>query len=70
MEYFEVKQPEGEGVCSDNSCPCNEDVIPRGTGYVFIDQELVKFRRDCLDRETLREKLSSIRREGRILNIK
>jgi len=44
-EYFECDVPAGDGRCSDDSCPCPEVVIPRGTGYLYIDQDLVKFRR-------------------------
>ena len=44
MEYFECDVPSGDGVCSDNNCPCPEVVIPRGTGYLYIDQDLVDFR--------------------------
>lgn len=45
MKYFECDVPEGNGLCSDNACPCPEVVIPRGAGYLFIDQDLVDFRR-------------------------
>jgi len=44
-EYFEDDVPSGDGVCSDNNCPCREDEIPRGTGYLYIDEEIVDFRR-------------------------
>lgn len=45
MEYFESDAPAGNGLCSDNACPCPEVSIPRGTGYIYIDQALVDFRR-------------------------
>jgi len=45
MEYFECDVPSGDGRCSDNSCPCPEVVIPSGTGYLYIEQSLVDFRR-------------------------
>jgi hypothetical protein len=45
MDYFEADIPSGQGLCSDNSCPCDDTVIPRGSGYLFIEQELVEFRR-------------------------
>ena len=49
MEYFELKVPEGNGRCSDDECPCAEPgtLIPRGTGYLYISQEVVDFRRDA-----------------------
>ncbi len=45
MEYFESDVPAGGGRCSDNSCPCPEVSIPRGEGYIYIDQQLVDSRR-------------------------
>lgn len=45
MEYFESDAPAGNGLCSDNACPCPEVSIPKGTGYIYIDQSLVDFRR-------------------------
>jgi len=45
MEYFECDVPSDDGLCSDNACPCPEVVIPRGTGYLYIEQSLVNFRR-------------------------
>lgn len=36
-------------LCSDDNCPCGFPgaQIPRGTGYLFISQEVVDFRSDC-----------------------
>lgn len=47
--YFEVPRPSGDGLCSDRECPCGipGEVIPRGTGYLYISQEVVDFRRDA-----------------------
>lgn len=45
MDYFECDLPAGDGLCSDNACPCPEVAIPRGTGYLYIEQDLVDFRR-------------------------
>lgn len=49
MEYFEVPRPDGDGYCSDDSCPCGYpgELIPRGTGYLYITPEVVDFRRDA-----------------------
>jgi len=60
MEYFEVPRPPGNGLCSDKSCPCSETVIPRGSGYLYISQELVDFRRDCLTYAQLQKKLENM----------
>lgn len=46
MEYFESDIPSsGDGLCSDNNCPCPEVKIPREEGYLYITQELVDQRR-------------------------
>lgn len=45
LSYFEDEKPRGSGLCSDNSCPCPETSIPKGTGYLFIGSDIVAFRR-------------------------
>lgn len=45
MEYFECSRPTGDGYCSDDECPCREVVIPRGKGYLYIEPQIVAFRR-------------------------
>jgi tetratricopeptide (TPR) repeat protein len=45
MEYFADEMLKGDGLCSDNACPCPQVGIPRGTGYLFIEESLVEFRR-------------------------
>lgn len=60
IEYFEVPRPSGDGLCSDKSCPCPETVIPRGSGYLYISQELINFRKDCLTYAQLQRKLDAM----------
>jgi len=43
--FFECDVPPGDGRCSDKACPCPEVLIPRGTGYLYIDQEIIDFRK-------------------------
>lgn len=45
MDFFESDVPSGDGCCSDNACPCPEVLIPRGTGYLYIEKDLVNMRR-------------------------
>lgn len=45
MDYFEIGRPPGDGLCSDDACPCPGTVIPRDSGYVFIPQDILDFRR-------------------------
>ena len=45
MDYFEASVPEGDGYCSDMECPCPDTVIPRGSGYMYISNEIVEFRK-------------------------
>lgn len=49
MEYMEVPVFPGEGTCSDNACPCGFPgaAIPRGTGYMYVSEDVVEFRRDA-----------------------
>jgi len=64
MEYFEVSRPDGEGSCSDKSCPCGNPgvIIPRGTGYVYISTEVVDFRRDARSIWEAQSKLASVQK--------
>lgn len=61
MEYFEVPRPDGDGYCSDDNCPCGfpGELIPRGTGYIYISPEVVDFRCDA---RTVREAAQKIAR--------
>lgn len=62
IEYLEVERPEGYGRCSDDSCPCPPPgtIIPRGSGYLFIPQSLVDFRRDARSIQNAHEKMLKI----------
>ena len=51
LEYFDTLMNDGDGLCSDNDCPCSETVIPRGTGYLYVSPEIVEFRRQFPRRE-------------------
>ena len=42
--FFEGLPPTGDGLCSDPDCPCPEVKIPRGMGYAYISEDLVKSR--------------------------
>src|SRR4030042_4890790 len=55
MEYFECDVPVGNGLWSDDACPGPEVVIPRGTGYLFIEKSLVDFRRQYPTLESARK---------------
>ncbi len=55
MEYFECDVPSGDGLCSDNKCPCPDVRIPRGAGYLYIEQGLVDFRRQYPTMKSARE---------------
>ncbi len=47
VEYFEVLQPSGDGICSDNDCPCGVPGarILNGSGYLYVSPAAVAFRR-------------------------
>jgi predicted LPLAT superfamily acyltransferase len=61
MEYFEVTRSIGAAVCSDPNCPCNEVVIPPGTGYVYISPGVVRFRNDCRTHQEVELKVRKLR---------
>lgn len=60
--YYECDRPSGDARCSDNSCPCSDTIILRGTGYLYISQENVDLRRQhpVLEdaRRAMKEKLA------------
>ena len=58
QDHFEVGRPEGDGVCSDDQCPCPNTVIPRGAGYLYVNQNVIDFRRDCPSIEDFKVKRS------------
>ncbi len=70
MEYFEVPEarPGQDGICSDNDCPCGFPgaTIPRGSGYMYISEAVVDFRRDAL---TVREAEQKAARMQRTMNV-
>ena len=68
MQYFEVPRPSGDGLCSDKACPCPETAIPRGSGYLYISQELVDFRKDCLTYAQLQKKLDNMAKSDPLNN--
>lgn len=61
-EYMEVNRPAGDGLCSDDSCPCGYPgaTIPRGGGYLYISQEVVDFRKDCKSIATAQARVQSM----------
>ena len=61
--YFEVPVPPGDGVCSDDNCPCPEVRIPRGTGYLYISQEVVDTRRNARTLQEAQMLLERMRQE-------
>lgn len=64
--YFECDVPPGDGRCSDNACPCGYPgtEIPRGTGYLYIEQDLVDFRRQCPTLQSARKAMERIHKQG------
>jgi len=65
MAYFESDVPCGDGLCSDNRCPCPEVRIPRGTGYLCIEQSLVDFRQKCSTLKSARDAMSRMQEQFR-----
>jgi hypothetical protein len=65
MEYMQVPRPEGDGYCSDDGCPCGYPGtrIPRGTGYVYVSEEAVEFRRDAPTVEEAQRKIARLQQQ-------
>jgi hypothetical protein len=68
--FFEVQRPRSSryGVCSDNQCPCNEDVLSPGNGYLYISEDLVQFRKDALTLQETEKKVLNYRRQATIID--
>jgi uncharacterized protein (TIGR02145 family) len=60
--YFEQERPDGNGLCSLDSCPCGSfgSEIPRGKGYLFIPESAVNYRKDCLTNYEFQKKLQNM----------
>jgi hypothetical protein len=48
--FFEAPTYSSDFLCSDDLCPCPgmTSLIPGETGYLYVSQELIGMRRDCL----------------------
>jgi hypothetical protein len=59
LEYFEGQRPRSSkyGICSDELCPCNENALSPGNGYLYISEELVEFRKDALTLQETEQKV-------------
>jgi HEAT repeat protein len=60
---FSLEWPEGDAVCSDNMCPCQEEVIPRGSGYLYISQEAADFRSDARTLQEAQKKMKHLKQQ-------
>ena len=45
--YFEVPVRHSAGHCAEPRCPCGNAMIPKGSGYLYINSKVVEFRNDC-----------------------
>lgn len=65
MKYMQVSgNTRNPGLCSDDACPCGYPgaTIPRGQGYIFISDEVVDFRKDCLTEAEAQLKIQRLSR--------
>jgi len=69
VEYFEVMRPSGDGLCSDDNCPCGIPGarIPRGEGYLVISEGVIEFRRDARSIEESKTKVLNVQAKGVII---
>ncbi|MBI3609769.1 MAG: HEAT repeat domain-containing protein [Nitrospirae bacterium] len=63
MESFEVQMPKDDGLCSDDdySCGWPGATIPRGTGYLYITQGVVDFRKDARSIKEVEKKIERVK---------
>ncbi len=63
MKYMQVSGNEkGYAFCSDDACPCGYPgaTINKGEGYIYVSQEVVDFRRDCLKETQAQSKIQRL----------
>jgi hypothetical protein len=62
IDYFEDNVPDLKiALCSDRDCPCSPETrIPRSTGFLYVSQEVVAFRRDARTRQDLQKKAARL----------
>jgi len=67
--YFESSRPVGDGICSDNECPCGWPgaKLPHGTGYLYISKEVVDFRKDARTEAEAMDKIASIEKKTGVI---
>lgn len=66
MEYMEVSGNDRDpAYCSDDACPCGYPgaEIPRGEGYMYVSQDVVDFRKDCLSEVEAQIKIQRMSRQ-------
>lgn len=44
---FQVPPRKEAGRCAEPGCSCGNAPIPRGSGYLYIPEEVVAYRKDC-----------------------
>jgi len=65
MTYFSAPRgPLFRSVCSDQKCPCPENEISWGAGFLYISQEVVDFRNDALTQQDLETKVERLKQSG------
>jgi hypothetical protein len=63
MRYMQVSGNDRDpGYCSDDACPCGYPgaTIPRGQGYIYVSEEVVDFRQDCLTEAQAQQKIQRL----------
>ena len=59
LEYFEVLNP-GDLLCSDNACPSPKTTILSGKSYLYISEEIVKWRQNAKTFEEANKKIKAM----------
>lgn len=54
--------------CSDNACPCGSPgaAIPHGEGFMYVSEDVVKWRRDARSVQESQQKAQKLRKKSRM----
>ncbi len=67
MKYFESPEPDGDGQCSDNNCPCGTTYLSYGKGYMYVSKEAVEFRKDARSVNEAYKKMENMPMDGSLI---
>jgi len=65
LEYYQEEElPKSPGRCSDNLCPCNDTILQRGKGYLFVSEQAAEFRKDARTLKKAEKKIAKMQKSN------